>query len=117
MGVLTNFGNVPVYYREASIFINGRYNREISIKDAMKFKQQGVEKFGPRLNKVDIEYKSKKSGIHVKFWHISEEDAAYCFSLKDRTCFHRTTIFYGRSGNENPKKVIVNNDNWKEITM
>lgn len=112
MGVLTN---VPVYYREADIFISGRWNREISIEDAMKFKQQGVEKFGPRLSKVDIEYKTKKGGIRVKFWHISEEDAVRDFHLKDRPCFHRTEIFYGRTGDKEPKKVIVDNDNWKEI--
>lgn len=108
MGVLKK--DVPVYYREASIFISGRYNREVSIEDAMTIKKKGLEKYGHRLNKIDIKYTSKKSGIHVTYWTLPEKEADMRLSSRDRACFHLTSIVYGKSGDNLPYRACVENE-------
>ena len=107
MGVFN--GNLPIYYREASVFVKGRYNREVSVEKVMEIKKNCVEKYGHRLNKVDITFNSKKKGIIVTAYTLSEADADVRLTLHDRPIFHRTRVMYGKSKDLGPYFVDIEN--------
>ena len=100
MGVFNS--NRPIYYREASVFVGGKYNREVSIDKVMEIKKNCVEKYGHHLNRLDIVYNSKKKGIVAIAYTLSEAEADARLTLQDRLIFHQTHILYGASKRSEP---------------
>lgn len=98
-----------VYYREPEIFVTGKYNRDVSVEQALAIKKGLVERHGVLLSKIAIDYSKRKDGIHVKpTVYVSIENVPFRFQYRDS--MNNTNIFYARTDKEDAKLVIVDKD-------
>lgn len=98
-----------VYYSEPDIFITGKYNRDISVEQALAIKKELVEKYGALLGKITIDYSKRKDGINVTPM-VYKSIEKVPLHLHHRDSMDYTMIFYSRTNKEDPKTVIVNKD-------
>ena len=98
-----------VYYREPEIFITGKYNRDISVEQALTIKKELVERHGALLCKITIDYSKRKNGVNVTIV-LYDSIEKVPLHIRHRDSMDDTMIFYSRTNKEDPKTVIVNKD-------